>query len=155
MFLLPAKTVQTIVYTNYCKKNEFSYNSFSFYYKWANAWISHIDLSANFRTCCNKRSQSMQWWRVLLSLNVDLLQPPEQTQKTTNIETIINKTTFFLQSTPLTYLCYGDVLDQLVLVKIEALGQQFVLFLAVAQGKHIAIAPAVHLQSRKNHAPIC
>ena len=43
------------------------------------------------------------------------------------------------------YLCDGDVLDQLVLVEVEALGQQLVLLLTVAQRKHVTVTPTVYL----------
>ena len=43
------------------------------------------------------------------------------------------------------HLCDGDVLDELVLVEVQALGQQLVLLLTVAQRKHVAVTPTVHL----------
>lgn len=39
----------------------------------------------------------------------------------------------------------GDVLDLLVLVEVELLGQVLVLLEAVAQRQHVSVAPTVHL----------
>lgn len=45
------------------------------------------------------------------------------------------------------HLCDGDVLDELVFVEVQALGQQLVLLLTMTQSKHVTVAPTVHLKT--------